>query len=165
MKKEGGLLMMKRSLIQWLGLLGLISFLSYIAAVIFAPLAYPGYNWMAQAVSDLSAANAPSRMLWQHISALYNICGIVSITLVCVYVGDKLNKTLRCGIYIFTIMNWISAVGYSMFPLSDSGNSGSFQDIIHIYVVTTLVVLMSIISLVTIMIGGYRDKQYRYIAL
>ena len=34
--------------------------LSCTAAVVFSPLAYPGYNWMAQAVSDLSAANAPS---------------------------------------------------------------------------------------------------------
>ena len=47
---------MKKSLIQKLGLLGIVSFLSYTAAVVFAPLAYPGYNWMAQAVSDLSAA-------------------------------------------------------------------------------------------------------------
>ena len=39
----------KRTLTQKLGLLGVVSFLSYTAAVVFAPLAYPGYNWMAQA--------------------------------------------------------------------------------------------------------------------
>lgn len=39
---------MKKTLIQKLGLLGVVSFLSYMAAVIFAPLAYPGYDWMAQ---------------------------------------------------------------------------------------------------------------------
>ena len=50
---------MKKSLVQKLGLLGVVSFLSYAAAVAFAPLAYPGYDWMAQAVSDLSAANVP----------------------------------------------------------------------------------------------------------
>ena len=44
---------------QKLGLLGIVSLLSYTAAVVFSPLAYPGYDWMAQAVSDLSAA-APS---------------------------------------------------------------------------------------------------------
>ena len=41
---------MKRSLTQKLGLLGVVSFLSYTAAVVFAPLTYSGYNWMAQAV-------------------------------------------------------------------------------------------------------------------
>ena len=51
---------MKKPLIQKLGLLGIVSLLSYTAAVAFAPLAYPGYDWMAQAVSDLSAADAPS---------------------------------------------------------------------------------------------------------
>ena len=54
---------MKKALVQRLGLLGVVSFLSYTAAVVFAPLAYPGYRWMAQAVSDLSAANAPSLAL------------------------------------------------------------------------------------------------------
>ena len=54
---------MGRKLINWLGLTGLLSLISYTAAVVFSPLAYPGYNWMAQAVSDLSADSAPLRML------------------------------------------------------------------------------------------------------
>ena len=68
---------MKKSLVQKLGLLGIVSFLSYTAAVVFAPLAYPGYNPMAQAVSDLSAANAPSLALWNQLSAFYNVCEVV----------------------------------------------------------------------------------------
>ncbi len=55
---------MKKSLVRKFGLLGILSFLSYAAAVVFAPLAYPGYDWLSQAVSDLSAANAPSLALW-----------------------------------------------------------------------------------------------------
>ena len=51
--------MKKRTLLNYCGLLGIVSLLSYTAAVVFSPLAYPGYNWMAQAVSDLSAADAP----------------------------------------------------------------------------------------------------------
>ena len=39
--------------------------------IIFSPLGYPGYNWMSQAVSDLSAQNAPSKMLWNQLSSLY----------------------------------------------------------------------------------------------
>ena len=55
--------MNKKSLINRLGLLGVVSLLSYTAAVVFSPFAYPGYNWLSQAVSDLSAANAPSLTL------------------------------------------------------------------------------------------------------
>lgn len=156
---------MKKSLINKLGFLGLLSLFSYTAAVIFAPLAYPSYDWMAQAVSDLSASNAPSQMLWQQLSSLYGVCGVVSVTLVCVFIQGKLTKTLRIGIYLFAIMNWVSTVGYTMFPLSVSGNAGAFQDVMHIYVVTVLAVLLSIISLVVIMVGGYRSRQYRSLAV
>ena len=50
----------EKSLLNYCGLLGVAAFLSYTAAVVFSPLAYSGYDWMAQAVSDLSASNAPS---------------------------------------------------------------------------------------------------------
>ncbi len=156
---------MKRTLINWFGLFGVVALLSYTAAVVFSPLAYPGYDWMAQAVSDLSASNAPSKMLWGQLSSLYNICGIISIMMVCVFIRGKLNKAIRIGIYLFAVMNFISSVGYAMFPLSESGNAGTFQDIMHVYVVTVLVVLLSIVSLIVIMIGGYRDKNYRSIAI
>lgn len=156
---------MKRTMINWLGLLGVVSLLSYALAVIFAPLAYPGYKWMEQAVSDLSASNAPSRMLWEQISSLYNVCGMISIMMVCVFIQGKLTKILRIGIYLFAAMNWVSSVGYSMFPLSGSGNPGKFQDIMHIYVVTMPVVLLSIASLIVIIIGGYKDKNYRSLAI
>lgn len=156
---------MKKTLIHRLGLLGVISLLSYTAAVVFSPLAYPGYNWMAQAVSDLMAENSPSKILWNQLSSLYGVCGMISIMMVCVFIQGKLNKTLRLGIYLFAAMYWVSSVGYGMFPLSDSGYAGAFQDIMHTYVVTVLVVLLSIISLVFIMIGGMRDKQFKALAL
>lgn len=120
---------------------------------------------MEQAVSDLSASNAPSKLLWDQLSSLYTVGGMVSIMMVCVFIQGKLNKTLQTGIYLFAAMNWVSSIGYAMFPLSESGNAGTFQDIMHIYVVTAPVVLLSIISLVTIMVGGYRDKQYRSVAV
>lgn len=150
---------MKKPLINKLGLLGVVSLLSYTAAVIFAPLAYPSYNWMAQAVSDLSASNAPSKMLWNQLSSLYALCAVVVLTLVCIFVQGKLNKLLRLGIYLFTTMNWISAVGYASFPLSDSGFVGVFQDVMHM-VVTATVVLLSISSLLLITIGGLKKKQF-----
>lgn len=151
---------MKKSLIQKLGLLGVVSFLSYAAAVIFAPLAYPDYNWMAQAVSDLSAANAPSLALWNRLSALYNVCEVVCATVVCIGIGGKKTGLLRAGIYLFAVMEWISAVGYRMFPLSDSGYAGTFQDVMHM-VVTAVVVLLSIVSLSVIIIAGAKSRDFR----
>lgn len=151
---------MKKSLLQRLGLLGVVSFLSYTAAVVFAPLAYPGYNWMAQAVSDLSAANAPSLALWNQLSALYNVCEVVCVTVVCIGIQGWKTKLLRSGIYLFAVMEWISAVGYRMFPLSSSGYAGAFQDVMHM-AVTALVVLLSIVSLVIIIVAGAKSKSCR----
>ena len=151
---------MKKTLLQRLGLLGVVSFLSYTAAVVFAPLAYPGYNWMAQAVSDLSAANAPSLALWNQLSALYNVCEVVCVTVVCIGIQGRKTKLLRSGIYLFAVMEWISAVGYRMFPLNDSGYVGAFQDVMHM-AVTALVVLLSIVSLVIIIIAGAKSKSCR----
>ena len=151
---------MKKSLVQKLGLLGIVSFLSYTAAVVFSPLAYPGYNWMAQAVSDLSAANAPSLALWNQLSALYNACEVVCATVVCIGIQGRKTRLLRVGVYLFALMEWISAIGYRMFPLSDSGYAGAFQDVMHM-VVTAAVVLLSIASLVLILAAGIRDRSCR----
>ena len=151
---------MKKGLLQKLGLLGIVSLLSYTAAVVFSPLAYPHYNWTAQAVSDLSAANAPSLALWNRLSSLYNVCEVLCATLVCVGIQGKKTRLLRVGIYTFAVMEWVSAVGYRMFPLSDSGYAGGFQDKMHL-IITALVVALSIASLTLIIIAGARDKSCR----
>lgn len=149
---------MKKTLTQKLGLLGVVSLLSYTAAVVFSPSAYPGYNSMAQAVSDLSAANAPSLALWNQLTALYNVCEVVCATVVCIGIQGQKSKLLRSGVYLFAIMEWVSAVGYRMFPLSDSGYAGAFQDTMHI-AVTAVVVLLSIVSLAIIVVSGIKDRS------
>lgn len=151
---------MKKTLLQKLGLLGVLSFLSYTAAVVFAPLAYLGYDPLAQAVSDLSAANAPSLPLWNQLTALYNVCEVTCVTLVCVGLQGKKTRLLRVGVGLFAAMEWLSAVGYRMFPLSDSGYAGAFQDVMHM-VVTALVVLLSIASLTVIIVAGARSRACR----
>ena len=151
---------MKKPLTQKLGLLGVVSFVSYTTAVVFAPLAYPGYNRIAQAVSDLSAANAPSLALWNQLSALYNACEVVCITAVCIGISGQKTGLLRLGVYLFAAMEWISAVGYRLFPLSDSGYTGTFQDVMHM-VITVLVVLLSVISLSIIISAGAKSRDCR----
>ena len=151
---------MKRTLVNYLGLLGLVSLVSYAAAVVFAPRAYPGYDWLSMAVSDLSAESAPSRTLWNQLSALYMPCGIVCCTVSCIAVAGKYNPELRIGIYLFAVMNWVSAVGYAMFPLTDAGTPNGFQNAMHL-VVTGAVVALSIGSLVLIILGGCIQKQCR----
>lgn len=158
---------MNRKLIHWLGLTGVAALLSYTAAVLLSPLAYPDYDWMAQAVSDLSAETAPSKMLWNQLAAPYNICSVVCATCVSVYVSEQKisSRLFRVGICLFAIMNWVSAVGYGMFPLSDGGKEiVSFQEGMHI-AVTVLVVLLSIASLIALILAGFRKGGTRGIGI
>ena len=155
---------MRRQLINWLGLTGVAALVSYAAAVVLAPAAYPGYDWLSQAVSDLSAVGAPSRELWSQLAAPYDACSVVCPTCACIYVSERKAHTraFRVGIYLFALMSWVSSVGYGMLPLSEAGTGmGAFQDLMHVYVVTTAVVLLSIASLTTLIVAGLRSPAAR----
>ncbi|MCR5557469.1 MAG: DUF998 domain-containing protein [Butyrivibrio sp.] len=158
---------MNRKLINWMGLTGLAALISYAAAAYFCRGAFPGYNWMESAVSDLSAESAPSRQLWDKLLAVYSAGSVVCATCVAIYVSDKKISTamFRGGIYLFTVMNWISKVGYSMFALDDAGKEiDSFQEVMHM-LVTAFVVIFSIVSLVLLIIAGLRNKEVRGIGI
>ncbi|MDO4538786.1 MAG: DUF998 domain-containing protein [Coriobacteriales bacterium] len=159
---------MRRSLVNWLGLTGIVAFVSYAAAVALAPLAYPGYEWTVQAVSDLSAQSAPSRALWDQLSAPYAVCSVVCATCASIFVSERLPSTrgFRTGVYLFTLMCWISDVGYGLFPLSEAGTGmAGLQDVVHVYVITVAVVLLSIVSLSLIAFAGWRDPSVRVLGL
>ena len=142
--------------LKHLGIFGIISLLSYTAMVVFSPLAYPGYNWLSMAVSDLSAVGAPSAALAERLNALFGPSAVVSVMAVCVGAAGCRSKLLKTGVYFFAAMEWITVAGYKMFPLVQGEAVSSFQNMMHI-LVTVLVVLFSIISLVLIMIGGAKE--------
>ncbi len=154
-----------RKLENWLGLLGVASFIIGLFAHFITPSAYPGYNWMRQAISDLFAQNSPSRELWKQFYTVTSPLGLVFVTLACLYVQNRLDRTLRVGIYLFATLSWVNDIGYNLFPLTESGYAGAFQDIMHTFVVTPAVVILSISSLILIMVGGYRQCKYRSIAI
>ena len=150
--------MKKKSLINWLCLTGVLSVVFYLLHDVIGAINYPGYNWMSQAVSDLTAADSPAFIIAHGYSSLSGLFTCVCCTLLCVLVRNE-KKTLRIGVYLFTIMHFVSAIGYSLFPLSSSGFDGSFQSIIHVYVVTALVVILSIVSLVLIAVGCLKGEN------
>ena len=139
-----------------LGICGLISLLSYTAMVVFSPLAYPGYDWMSMAVSDLSAEGAPSQMLADRLNALFGPCGIVSIMAVCVAMYGCKSKSFRWGILCFAAMEWICNVGYKMFPWVMNAPDSNPQNVMHL-IVTALVVIFSLAALILIAIGAGKE--------
>ncbi|HBC29697.1 MAG TPA: DUF998 domain-containing protein [Clostridiales bacterium] len=150
----------KKNLVQWLALLGVAGTIFYFLHVILGKANYPGYNPLAQAVSDLTAATAPSREIASAYSTVYAFFTVAACTLLCVFYQGKVNKVFRLGIYLFAVMEWTSAVGYTLFPLSASGYAGSFQDIMHM-VVTAIVVLLSIASMILITVGCFQSRVHK----
>lgn len=151
--------MKKTKLINCLCLCGILSVIFYILHDVIGTMNYPNYNWMGQAVSDLTAIDAPSFVIASGYVTIYKIFSCVCSILVCILVKNETKKSFRLGIYLYSIMNFISAIGYALFPLTGSGFDGSVQSIMHVYVITTLVVLMSIISLILIAVGSFKGEN------
>lgn len=141
-----------------LGIFGLISLLSYTAMVVFSPLAYPGYNWMSMAVSELSAEGAPSADLAKRLNCLFGPCGLVSIMAVCVAVADIKSKRFKIGVYCFAVMEWLCSVGYTCFPWVSNAPYSNLQNVMHL-AITVLVVVFSLASLVLIAISAKKAGQ------
>ena len=155
---------MNSKLIRLLSLSGIVAAAFYFLHVYYGIQNYPDYSSLTQAVSDLTAIDAPSYVIASRFSALYSMFAVIGCTFLCLIISNQVNKTFRLGIYLYTIMNWVSSIGYTLFPLSGKGYQGTFQDIMHLYVVTIAVVLLSIVSLVLIFIGGRRNKETKVIA-
>lgn len=145
----------------WLLVCGILNVVFYLLHDCIGARFYPGYNWMAQAVSDLTATDAPSRLIASELTKIHGIFSCVACTLICISAKElwkeASEKILRLGVYLFIAMHWISAIGYSLFPLTGSSYDGSFQSFVHVYVITVLVVLLSIVSLILITVGGFKS--------
>lgn len=152
-------------LVRLLSLSGVVAAVFYFLHVYFGIQNYPNYNSLRQAVSDLTATDAPSFVVASRFSSLYSLFAVLGCTFLCLIVANQINRTFRLGIYLYTIMNWVSSVGYTLFPLSGQGFQGTFQDIMHFYVVTIAVVLLAIIALLLIFMGGRRHQETKLIAM
>ena len=113
---------MNKNIVNKISLLGIVGVIFYILHDFVGAMFYPGYNWLSQAVSDLTAANAQSFFVASSLSDIYGLCACLCCISVCILVKNK-NTIFKTGIYLFTLMNLISAIGYFLFPL---GNPESF---------------------------------------
>ena len=112
---------MNSKLVRLLSLSGTVAAVFYFLHVYFGIQNYPNYNSLSQAVSDLTAVDAPSFAVASRFSALYSLFSVLGCTFLCLIVSNQINKVFRFGVYLYTIMNWVSSIGYTLFPLSSKG--------------------------------------------
>jgi len=137
---------------------GILCALFYLLHDVIGAMNYPGYDPMRQAVSDLTATDAPSFAAAIGYSSVYGILSILCCVLICLVVREEA-KGIRIGVYLFTAMQFVSAIGYSLFPLTGSGYDGSLQSFVHVYILTVLVVVLSIASLVALSYCGIKNGR------
>lgn len=150
--------MVKKRIGIWAMVSGILSILFYLLHDIIGAMNYPGYNWMSQAVSDLTAEDSPCSEIASAFTSTHGKFIIVTCVLLCMIVID-VHKVLRIGVYLLALMHAISSIGYGLFPLKSSGYDGSFQSFVHTFIITSMVVVLSIISLVLIAVGSFKDQR------
>ncbi|MDR0302285.1 MAG: DUF998 domain-containing protein, partial [Treponema sp.] len=145
-------------------LFGAIGVIFYFLHIVFGSIFYEGYNPFAQAISDLTASNSPSKNIASLLTFIYGIFSVIFTFLFFIYFRKKINKMISSGSCFLFIMNVISSFGYSLFPLSTAGFNNTFQDKMHV-VVTGLVVAFTILALIFLGFGFIKTREYKYMGI
>ena len=152
------------NIIKTLSLFGIIGAVFYFAHVIFGRMFYEGYNPFAQAISDLTADNSPSKKIASSFSFLYGLFTVIFSISFYIYFKGSINNIITLGSLFFCVMTLVSFLGYSFFPLSETGFAGTFKDKMHL-VVTALVVVFTIVSLILFSIGFLKTSNFKYLGI
>ena len=77
---------------NWLCLSGIIAGVFYFLHIILGTINYPGYNSLAQAVSDLTAMNSPSYMIASRLTTIYGALSCLCCTIVLLLLNKSEKK-------------------------------------------------------------------------
>jgi hypothetical membrane protein len=153
-----------KTLVKIISLFGLLGSIFYFLHVILGSMFYENYNPLAQAISDLTASNSPSRNIASLFSMFYGIFTVLFSIGFYVYFKGIINKIVTLGSFVFCSMTIISFFGYTFFPLSESGYAGTFQDKMHM-LVTILVVVYTIVAIILFILGFFKTNEYKYLGV
>jgi hypothetical membrane protein len=155
---------LNKNVLKIISLFGVIGGVFYFLHIIIGRAYYENYDPLAQAVSDLTADDSPSKQIASIFTLFYGIFTVIFSMGFFIYIRNKINKIIKNASCVFCFMEIISFVGYTLFPLSRTGSIETFQNKMHI-LVTILVVLSTIISLILFIIGFLKTKSYKYMGI
>ena len=154
----------RKKIMKIISLFGVMGVVFYFMHIIFGRIFYEAYNPFSQAISDLTAENSPSRNIAFMFSFIYGVFNVIFCICFCLYFRGKINKIITIGSYTFCIMNIISFLGYTFFPLSQEGYAHTFQDKMHL-IVTVFVVVLTITSIAQYSIGFLKSKELKILGI
>lgn len=121
-----------------------------------ATLFYPGYDYSAQQVSELSAIGAPSRDFWMVMGYPYNLLTLAFAAGVWLAAGDRLSLRVTAALMVLFAANsflwgWVA-------PMHMRGTQFTDTDTMHIaFAVSAIVVMLGFMSFGAAALGrGFR---------
>lgn len=139
--------------------LGMVAVLCYLAHIIIGGLLWPGYSHLHQPISDITAANAPSRDIALPLSVAYGILAFIFALSFWFYEGIVHAKAIFWGGLCFVALHFVSLL-YGFFPEDLPGGAVSFSGTMHI-IITALIVPFTILAPLLTGIGFMKEKHWR----
>jgi len=126
--------------IRALLLCGAASSVLYPIIDVIGAASYPGYDYSAQAISEMSAVGAPTTSLLAPLYALWSIL-FLAFTLG-VWIVGRARRPLRwCAALLLAVA--IVGSGFSLFPMSQRSAVPTFSDTMHLVVAGAIMLLLS----------------------
>lgn len=142
---------------------GILMFVLYIAMDVVASLAYDGYSYKDQTISELSAIGAPTRPFWLALSPAYQILAFAFALGVLQVAGERRRvRTVGWLLLVLAVVGlaWWFAPMHQREVLAADG--GTWQDTMHLVVGGTSAVLFFI----TIGVGAFAfGNRFRWYSL
>ncbi|WAG71261.1 DUF998 domain-containing protein [Clostridium sp. CF011] len=137
--------------------LGMVGVIGYMLHTIIGNLLWKQYNPITTDISSLTAVGAPNAVILKFFTSVYGICTILFVAGLIIKSFRKYHLVTRVGYVVMMIMQIVSMVGYSLFPLTGDKTVMNFQNRMHI--VVTVVVMFTTISYCFILAVGYLKQE------
>jgi hypothetical protein len=140
---------------------GILSSLFYIGLDIFASIQWEGYNYIAQAFSELTAVEAPTRPLMVFGSVVYNL--LVIACAVGVWKSADRKRTLYM-VAVFLAAHAVTGfIGGVVFPMHSRGQTAmTLTDVMHI--TATMAEVLSLLLLIGFGAAAF-GKGFRFYSI
>ena len=140
--------------------LGMVGVFGYMLHTIIGNLLWKEYNPITTDISSLTAVGAPNAVILKIFTSVYGICTILFVAGLIIKSFRKYHVVIRVGYIVMMVMQIISLVGYSLFPLTGDKTVMNFQNKMHI-VVTVAIVFTTITSSFILAVGYLKQEKIK----
>jgi hypothetical membrane protein len=136
---------------------GIAAVVAYVLHVVLGGLLWPGYNHLAQPISDLTATSSPGRSVAAPLANLYGVLSIAFAGSLLVETWARKNRLLTVGLGLLLLLFTVSFL-YGFFPEDLPNEPPTVAGLMHI-VVTIAIVPFTIATPIVVGIASRKDHR------